>query len=120
MKKSLYVLLTITLVFIGLIAGVFIGRNAIGTRITLDPLSGNHPSTTSSDEKTDELGKVNINTAGVNELTLLPGIGPSKAAEIIEFREEFGKYTCIEDLIYVDGFNYITIEQLRPYITVGG
>ncbi len=120
MKKSLYVLITITLVFIGLIAGVFIGRNSIGTWVTLSPSfeSSNHG--TEPDQKPSELGKVNINTAEKNELTLLPGVGNTKATNIIEFREEFGRFTSIEDLIYVDGFSYATIEELRPYITVGG
>lgn len=120
MKKSLYLPVTITLVFISLIAGVFIGRNSVGTLVTLDPLLGNPPSTTAPAQKPSELGKVNINTAGKDELVLLPGIGNTKAAKIIEFREQFGKFTCIDDLIYVDGFSYTTIEELRPYITVGG
>ena len=120
MQKSLYVPLTITLVFISLIVGVFIGRNSMGTRITLDPDSGNILDPSSTGQKTEEVGKVNINTAQIYELILLPGIGESKAKAIIAFREEFGKFTRVDDLIYVDGFSYVTIEQLRPYITVGG
>lgn len=119
MQKSLYVLITITLVFVGLIAGIFIGRNSVGSWITLDPSSGNSPAATTAGQA-DALGKVNINTAGVYELTLLPGIGEVKANEIIAFREEYGRFTRIEDLIYVDGFSYVTIEELRPYVTVGG
>ena len=120
MRKSLYPLLTITLVFVALVAGVFIGRNSMGTWITLDPESGNSPAITSPNLNSEEVGKVNINTAQIYELTLLPGSGTAKATEIIAFREEFGDFTCIEDLIYVDGFSYLTIEELRPYITVGG
>lgn len=120
MQKSLYALLTITLVFIALVAGVFIGRNTVGTWITLDPSSGNAPSISSTGQNSEDIGKVNINTAKIHELTLLPGIGTAKAGEIIAFREEFGNFTCVEDLIYVDGFSYLTIEKLRPYITVGG
>ena len=51
---------------------------------------------------------------------LLPGIGDTKATKILQFREDYGNFTSIEDLIYVDGFSYETIEDLRPYITVGG
>lgn len=120
MQKSLYALLTITLVFISLIAGVFIGRNSIGAQVTLDPASGNVLDPSSTGSKSEELGKVNINTAQIYELTLLPGIGESKAKAIIAFREEYGRFTRVDDLIYVDGFSYVTIEQLRPYITVGG
>ncbi len=120
MKKSLYVLLTATMVFTGLVVGIFIGRNSTGTLITLNPFSGNVPSDTAPVQKPTELGKVNINTANKSDLTLLPGIGNTKAKKIIEFREEFGNFTRIEDLIYVDGFSYTTIEELRPFITVGG
>lgn len=120
MKKSMHMLITITLVFVGLIAGIFIGRNSVGTWIALAPSSGNIILTTASSQESTEIGKVNINTAEKNELTLLPGVGSTKAAKIIEFREEFGRFTRIEDLIYVDGFSHTTIEELRPYITVGG
>lgn len=120
MKKSLYLLLTVTCVFIGFIAGIFVGRNTIGTWVTLNPSNGNSTSTTTQSENTTQLGKVNINTAKISELMLLPGIGSAKAKSIIEFRENYGKFTSINDLIYVDGFSYTTIEELRPYITVGG
>ena len=120
MKKSLYILLTVTLVFTGIIVGVFIGRNTSGTIITLDPFSGNKPLSPLPTQNTSELGKVNINVASADQLMLLPGIGRAKAAAIIDFREEYGKFTRIEDLLYIDGFSRTTIESLRPYITLGG
>ena len=113
MRKSLYILLTTTMVFVALVAGIFVGRNSTGTMATLNPFSGNVASDTAPVQ-------VNINTASKSDLTLLPGIGNTKATKIIEFRDEFGNFTRIEDLIYVDGFSYTTIEELRPYITVGG
>ena len=118
MRKSLYVLITSILVFIGLISGIFIGRSTASTQITINPISGS--SSTSSTKDPEELGKVNINTASKDTLMLLPGIGDIKATKILQFREDYGNFTSIEDLIYVDGFSYETIEDLRPYITVGG
>lgn len=119
MKKSMNALFVVTFLFIGLIVGVFIGRNTRGTWITLEPSPGHTVSDTEPAENATP-GKVNINTAGIRELTLLPGIGNTKAEAIIEFREAFGKFTSIEDLVYVNGFSFTMIEQLRPYITVGG
>lgn len=120
MKKSLQIMLAVTLVFIGLIAGVYIGRNSIGTWITLNPGTPDSGSSAEPNQSPTDLGKVNINSANINELCLLPGIGEKKAKSIISFREEFGRFTRPEDLLHVDGFSYTTIEELRPYITVGG
>ena len=48
-------------------------------------------------------GKVNINTASVEELQRLPGIGPAMAERISEFRKQGGKFTAPEDLLQISG-----------------
>ena len=48
-------------------------------------------------------GRVNINTADEEQLMTLPGIGSSKARDIIKYREENGMYSCIEDIMNVPG-----------------
>lgn len=120
MKKSLYLLVTATLVFAGVVTGVFLGRNSIETIVSLDPFTGNKPSPTISANETATPGKININKASANELMLLPGIGSVKATAIIEFRETYGDFRQIEELLYLDGFSNTLLETLRPYITVGG
>lgn len=120
MKKSRNFMLTLTIIFLALIVGVFIGRNSKGTWVTISPSAGSSNATTVSGETPPQTGKVNINTADKNTLMLLPGIGNTKAQKIIEFREKHGRFTSIDDLIDVDGFGYAIIEELRPYITVGG
>ena len=62
----------------------------------------------SQDEK-----KVSLNQATVGELETLPGIGPSKAAAIINYREEFGKFKSIDELTNVSGIGEKTLEKLR-------
>jgi competence ComEA-like helix-hairpin-helix protein len=62
--------------------------------------------------------KVNINTASIFELDTLPGIGPEKAKAIIDFRENFGKFISIEDLLYVPGIGQSLFDQIRDKITV--
>ena len=61
---------------------------------------------------------VNINTAGQSELESLPGIGPSLAKRILEFREKNGNFKTPNDLIAVQGIGEQKFEQLKSLITV--
>lgn len=65
-----------------------------------------------------EGGKVNLNKANQSELETLPGIGPSKAEAIIEYRENNGPFKAIEDLMLVSGFGEKTFAKLKDEITV--
>ena len=61
-------------------------------------------------------GKININTAGAEELVSLPRIGPVKAAKIIEYRDTHGRFAGIEDLINVKGIGAKTLDGFRDRI----
>lgn len=61
---------------------------------------------------------VNINTAGIAELTTLNGIGEKKAQAIITYREEQGLFSTLEDLKNIPGIGDKTFENLKPYITI--
>ena len=63
-------------------------------------------------------GKVNINTASVEELTQLKGIGPNHAAKIIEFREKNGPFKIPEDIMQVPGIGQKTFENNKDLIIV--
>jgi competence protein ComEA len=67
-----------------------------------------------------DAGKVNINSASVDELQLLPRIGPSVAARIVEHREKNGQFKTAEDLMLVRGIGEATFELLKPYVSVTG
>lgn len=62
--------------------------------------------------------KVNINTASQSELDELPGIGPSTAQKIIEYREENGNFEKIEDVQNVKGIGDAKFEEIKDKITV--
>lgn len=62
---------------------------------------------------------ININTAGIEELDTLPGIGPSKAAAIVSYREEHGIFTTTADIQNVSGIGASTYAEIAPLITVG-
>jgi competence protein ComEA len=62
--------------------------------------------------------RLNINAASQEELENLPGIGPSKAAAIISYREENGPFQIIEDINNVPGIGPTIFDQIKDLITV--
>ncbi len=63
--------------------------------------------------------RVNINTAGVSELTRLSGIGESRAKDIIAYREAHGAFEAPEDIMKVSGIKEAVYEKIKDDITVG-
>ncbi len=62
--------------------------------------------------------KVNINTAGSVDLQTIPGIGPSKAERIIEYRSSNGYFKSIEDIKNISGIGDKTFDNIKKYITI--
>lgn len=64
----------------------------------------------------NELKKININEADEKQLEKLPGIGPSKAKRIIEYREKNGKFKSLDELLNVNGIGPKTLEKIENYL----
>ena len=62
--------------------------------------------------------KVNINTASVAELEVIPGIGPSKAESIVKYREDNGKFQKVGDIILVKGIGDKLFKKISSEIEV--
>lgn len=62
--------------------------------------------------------QININTASVLELQVLDGVGPGRAKAIIEYREEHGDFTDIEQITEVYGISESIFEKFRDRVTV--
>lgn len=79
----------------------------------------NNQNTNKSDSGSNDKNiKININTATLAELDNLPGIGPSTAQKIIEYREKNGKFKKIEDIQNVKGIGEAKYEDIKEKITV--
>lgn len=76
------------------------------------------PSGASSVQTSSAPQKININTAGIEELCTLPGIGESTAQKIIAHRTENGAFKNIEDIMNVSGIKSSRYEQIKEKITV--
>ena len=61
---------------------------------------------------------VNINTATVEELQTVDGIGESKAKNIVAYRNQIGSYSSLDKLKNIDGIGDKLFEQISPYLTV--
>ena len=62
---------------------------------------------------------VDINNASLEELDKLPGIGPTTARNIINYREENGRFRRIEDIVNVPGIGPATFDDIKDLIMVG-
>ena len=63
-------------------------------------------------------GILDLNTASAAELELLPGVGPSLAARIVEYREKNGPFKKFDELDKVYGFGPKMLEKIRPLVEV--
>ena len=63
-------------------------------------------------------GRVNINTASASELDALPGIGPSTAQAIVDYRIQNGSFQTIQAIQLVPGIGPVTFNGIQDYITI--
>lgn len=93
-----------------------LAQKVLDEMIIIVPKHGEMESDGTSEQS--KQGKVRINYASEEEIQQLPGIGPSKARAIIQYREEFGYFKQVEDLLEVSGIGEKTLDALKEEIQI--
>jgi competence ComEA-like helix-hairpin-helix protein len=73
-----------------------------------------------ADERPALSGIVNLNTASIEQLQLLPGVGEVRASAIVDARKKGGGFKSVDDLMEVRGVGPTLLDQLRPFVAVTG
>lgn len=68
--------------------------------------------------KKNNINKISINSANLYELSVLPGIGKSIALKIINYRNEYGSFTKLEDLMNISGIGNKKYEKIKDFISL--
>jgi competence ComEA-like helix-hairpin-helix protein len=62
---------------------------------------------------------IDLNVANEKELEELPGVGPTTAKAIVDFRAKSGPFKRVEDLLVIRGISEAKLHKMRPYVVVG-
>jgi competence protein ComEA len=75
--------------------------------------------TATAEGKPAPTAKVNLNTASVEQLTALPGVGPKLAARIVEYRQKAGTFRSTQELMNVQGIGEKNFAKIEAWLSVG-
>jgi len=77
------------------------------------------PGLASADSKPAPTARVNVNTATVEQLTALPGVGPALAARIVEHRQKSGAFRSTQEVMSVKGIGEKNFAKIEAWLSVG-
>lgn len=122
-SKPEFVTCLLAVVFISFSAGWFLRGNTSAQPIRVETertlSAAENPPTAIPAPKETQKELININTASVDVLDTLPGIGQKRAEDIVAYREANGPFRIPEDLTKVAGIGESTLEELIDFITTG-
>ncbi len=123
MKKLPFnILLAITIAFLFLLVGFYLGRQSQGPQIQVSnytPATPTQVTTAPTEAATEAISfPISLNTATKEELIALPGIGEALSARIIAFREQYGPFESLEELTLVSGIGDKLLAKIRDYLVL--
>ena len=87
-----------------------------GTQVVVPRRAPPAPAGEGSRDPGPTAGPVHLNTATVEQLDELPGVGPVTAQKIVEYREQHGAFSSVDDLDAIPGIGPARLEQLRELV----
>lgn len=123
-NANIWTFLIPPIICFSILIGAFIGRVSAGHSTQLEHPFATLP--TENDSQTDAppalsvATKIDINTADREMLTKVPGIEATLAQRIVNFRNTYGAFSHVEDLLRVAGISEEKLNDIAQYITVGG
>lgn len=117
-KPQIYLIIC-TALFAVLVVGTLLIRHTGDNAVSLSALRASAV-THATSAQSIKSGRLDINTATAEELTMLPGIGEVLAQRIVEYRTSNGRFQSKNELLNVKGIGNAKLNAISDYITVGG